>query len=92
MNNLIIQDDGHVPLLCKYKDALGIPKKGIHSYRIFGMAIADIVMTIIGFGFLSYIFGIPLWKGIAGGFILGIIAHRAFCVRTTVDKWLFPEG
>jgi hypothetical protein len=88
----IILDNGHIPELCKYKDALGIPKKGIHSYRFFGMALADILMTILGFGLLSYFFEIPLWKGITGGFILGIIAHRAFCVRTTVDKWLFPEG
>jgi hypothetical protein len=24
-------------------------------------------------------------------FIVGIISHRAFCVRTTVDKWVFPK-
>jgi hypothetical protein len=25
-------------------------------------------------------------------FILGIIFHRLFCVRTTVDKLLFPNA
>lgn len=32
--------------LCKYKDALGEPGKGIHSYRLFGIAIADVLMTL----------------------------------------------
>ena len=25
--------------LCKYSDILGVPKKGVHSYRIFNIAI-----------------------------------------------------
>ena len=33
--------------LCKYKNALGVPDKGIHSYRLFGVAIADVIMTVI---------------------------------------------
>ena len=42
--------------LCKYKDALGIPDKGIHSYRLFGVAIADVIMTIIAAALISYFF------------------------------------
>jgi len=87
-----MNDDGSIPALVKYKDSLGIINKGVHSYRFFGFAIADIVMTILGFGLLSFLFGIPLWKGILGGFILGIVAHRAFGVRTTLDKLLFPNA
>ena len=33
--------------LCKYKNALGIPNKGIHSYRFMGVAIMDVIMTIL---------------------------------------------
>jgi hypothetical protein len=29
---------------------------------------------------------------IIGVFISGIIIHRLFCVRTTVDKLLFPNA
>jgi hypothetical protein len=25
-----------------------------------------------------------------GGFLLGIVLHRLFCVRTTIDRLLFP--
>lgn len=40
--------------LCKYKNALGVPGKGIHSYRVFGVAIADVIMTIIGAILISF--------------------------------------
>ena len=33
--------------LSKYKNALGEPKKGIHSYRFMGVAIVDVLMTIL---------------------------------------------
>jgi len=77
--------------LCKYKDALGIPGKGIHSYRIFGIAIMDVIMTIIGAAFISWI---TKWKfsyTLISLFLLGIFLHRIFCVRTTIDKLLFPN-
>ena len=32
-------------MLCKYKDLLGVPKKGIHKYRIFNIAIFDVLLT-----------------------------------------------
>jgi len=76
-------------MLCKYKDALGKPKKGIHSYRIFNIAIADVIMTIIGALIISYLFKFNFWITLIILFLLGIIAHRIFCVNTTVDKLLF---
>ena len=88
-NTPIIREDGRVPAWLKYRHSLGIEGKGIHSYRFFGFAIADILQTIFGFGILSYFLGVPLWKGILGGFVLGIVLHRAFGVRTTLDKLLF---
>jgi uncharacterized membrane protein len=77
--------------LCKYKDALGIPGKGIHSYRIFNIAIADVIMTIVGAYVLSLIFKTPFIYTLIALFILGIILHRIFCVRTTIDKLLFDK-
>jgi fatty acid desaturase len=76
--------------LCKYKNALGKPGKGIHSYRIFNIAIMDVIMTLIGALILSYIFNIKFIYLSIILFILGIILHRIFCVRTTIDKLLFP--
>lgn len=77
--------------LCKYKNALGVPGKGVHSYRVFGVAIADVIMTIVASLIVAYLFKLPFLYVAIFAFILGIILHRLFCVRTTVDKILFPE-
>jgi len=77
--------------LCKYKNSLGEPGKGIHSYRFLGVAIADVIMTIIVGYIIAYFFKLPIGYTILFLFILGIILHRVFCVRTTVDKLLFPN-
>ena len=77
--------------LCKYKNILGKPDQGIHSYRFFNIAIMDVLMTFAVGLIISYVFNKSfMWTCIIL-FILGIILHRIFCVRTTVDKLLFPE-
>jgi hypothetical protein len=78
--------------LCKYKNALGVPNKGIHSHRFMGLAIADVIMTLIGAYLISFFFKLNFLHTSITLFILGIILHRLFCVRTTVDKLLFPNA
>jgi hypothetical protein len=75
--------------LCKYKDVLGKPDEGIHSYRLFGVAIMDVIMTLIGALIISYIFKYSFLYTSIFLFILGIVLHKLFCVKTTVDKLLF---
>ena len=75
--------------LCKYKNALGEPRKGIHSYRLFGVAIIDVIMTIFGAYLLSYFFNISFTYTSIILFGLGIFLHHIFCVKTTIDKILF---
>jgi uncharacterized membrane protein YdfJ with MMPL/SSD domain len=77
--------------LCKYKNVLGEPNKGIHSYRLFGLAIADIIMTIVAAFIISYFLKYTFLKTTVFLFVLGIVLHRVFCVRTTIDKLLFPN-
>ena len=79
-------------MLCKYKDILGKPNQGVHSYRIFNIAIVDVAMTILG-AFIIHLF-LPQYNFfyiLLTLFITGIILHRLFCVRTTIDKLLFPK-
>jgi len=75
--------------LCKYKNILGVPGQGPHSYRIFNIAIVDVILTIILAYIISYIYKISFVKTSIILFILGILLHRVFCVRTTIDKLLF---
>lgn len=89
--------------LCQYRDLFGKPGEGGHSYRIgsskYNFAIVDILSTILGAWIIHYfilgkllgIHSISIWWILAGLFILGIILHRVFCVRTTLDKILFPS-
>ena len=75
---------------CKYKNIFGEVGKGIHSLRLFNIAIVDVVLTIIGACIIHFF--IPkysFYNIILGLFVLGIIFHRIFCVRTTIDKILF---
>jgi hypothetical protein len=74
--------------LCKYKNILGnVDDKS--GFRILGIRAMDIIITIvIGFG-ISKFYKLDLKKVLIILFLLGIILHRLFCVRTTIDKLLF---
>lgn len=75
--------------LCKYKNALGEPGKGIHSYRLFNVAIVDVIMTILVSYLISNFFNISFTYTTIVLFGFGILLHHIFCVKTTVDKLLF---
>lgn len=75
--------------LCKFKNILGEPKKGIHKYRFLSLAIVDVVFTILGGFLLAIIFKTKFLDTTISLFLLGIILHRLFCVNTTIDNLLF---
>jgi hypothetical protein len=74
--------------LCKWKSFFGDPGKGVHSYRIFNIAIIDVIFTLIVayYGPFS-----DKFTNFILLLILGIILHRVFCVNTTVNKYIFGE-
>lgn len=74
--------------LCKYKNFLGEPNKGVHSYRFLGVAIMDVIMTIIGAYVISLITRFNFIYILLGLFLLGILFHRVFCVDTTIDRFI----
>ena len=76
---------------CPYKNLFGKLGTGIHSYRIYDIAYLDIMVTVIGAFILSRILRTPFLYTLIVFFIFGIIIHRLLCVRTTVDKFLFPN-
>jgi hypothetical protein len=78
-------------MFCEYKDIFGKVGEGVHSYRVFNIAIVDVIATII-MVYLLKIFVFPkrsFLKLTIILFLLGIILHRLFCVKTTVDKYIF---
>lgn len=74
---------------CHYSNFFGEPKKGIHSYRILNFAIIDVILTIIGALVFSIILKKPFIYCLLILFLFGIFFHRLFCVRTTIDEYLF---
>lgn len=78
--------------LCKYRHIFGKEGEGAHAIRVFNVAIVDVAATVL-VGAL-----IAVWSGLGLGgfllvlivlFVLGIVAHRIFCVNSTVNKAIF---
>lgn len=85
--------------LCKYRNSLGEPGKGIHKYG----AIADWAMTVALALFMAYItvkihkhikkksykepfpFGIMFLIWFVSLYLLAIFLHYIFCVKTRVN-------
>jgi len=78
---------------CKYKDVLGKPKEGVHSIRFMNISVIDVLLTILLAIFIkTYMFNETEMSIILlGTFVIGIIIHRIFCVKTTIDKLLFES-
>lgn len=75
-------------MLCKYKDILGAPNTGVHSTRIFGFALNDIIGTIAASFIISVVFKKSFLKTLIVVFILGELMHYIFCVDTAFMKLL----
>jgi hypothetical protein len=77
-------------MFCRYKNLLGKVNTGLHSYRLFNIAILDVILTFLGALIIYKIK--PNYKFInilTILFLLGIVLHRLFCVETTIDRLLF---
>lgn len=74
---------------CPFRDILGRPNEGIHSYRLFNLAIVDVILTVIGAIIISKVFNYNFLMVLSIIFALGIILHRIFCVNTTINKIIF---
>lgn len=77
--------------LCQYKDIFGEVGEGVHAYRLFDIAVVDAAAVLIAAYIISQssMSEKKYWKTAGILFLVGILAHRLFCVRTTVDKFLF---
>jgi len=85
---ILIMNNTNCPL-GKYSNALGVPKQGAHSYRLFDVAVVDVLLTIVGSAIISYSFNFNFIIVLLILFILGIVLHRLFCVNTTINKLIF---
>ena len=72
----------------QYRDIIGVPGTGIHSYRFENTAIIDYFVTILLAMLLTKVTKIPLVLTTILLLVLGIILHMLFGVETSVLKYL----
>jgi hypothetical protein len=73
---------------CQYQDIFGEPKEGIHSIRIFNIAIVDLLLTIVAALLISHYTQIRRLYSFVILIVVSIFFHKIFCVRTTVMSLL----
>ena len=79
-------------MFCEYKNIFGKVNKGIHSIRVFDIAIIDVIGTIIIAIIIHYFYPeCELKYYIIYLFLLGIILHKLFCVKTKINQLLFND-
>ena len=78
-------------MTCSYSNIFGAPGTGAHSYRLFNFALVDIALTVLAAWITTYYSGLSIWFSLILWFASGILLHRIFCVRTTIDKLLWPK-
>jgi fatty-acid desaturase len=78
-------------VFAKYKDILGKPGTGVHSWRILNIAVVDVILTLILAFFIWRITGYSIYWILVFIFVLGIVIHWLFCVNSTVNKMIFGE-
>lgn len=69
-----------------YRDIFGKPEEGVHSIRIFNIAIIDIILTILGAFIISKVCSMNFMLTLILFFIIGEILHLVFCVETQFIK------
>lgn len=78
-------------MICQYKYLFGVPGQGAHKYRFLGTPIVDYVGTIILAMLLTKFTKIPLVLTTIGMFVLGILLHMVFCLRTGTEIFIFGK-
>tara|TARA_Y100000389_G_C17284973_1_gene424957 strand:+ start:170 stop:424 length:255 start_codon:yes stop_codon:yes gene_type:complete len=73
--------------LSKFRNILGVPKKGVHKYRFLNTALVDYILTIALAALTTYLTKIPLVLTTIGWFIIGIVCHLLFGVETNTLKF-----
>lgn len=73
-------------MFCKHADVFGRPGEGVHSTRIGGYALYDIIGTFLLAFITTYLFRVNIFVSVLAWFIVGEILHYMFCVKTAFLK------
>jgi hypothetical protein len=75
---------------CPFGNIFGKPNEGIHRYRLFGLAIVDVLLTMLVIWWLHWMTKYD-WRVLTIVVLaMMVAAHRLCNVRTVTDRLLFP--
>lgn len=75
--------------LCKYKNIIGSERTGMHSIRVFDIAIIDLLITLFAAYAFAYYTGVSFSISVILFITLGIVVHRLFCVNSKINTMIF---
>jgi hypothetical protein len=73
------------------RNLIGTVNKGVHKYKIFNIAVFDVIVTIVSAKLIAVLFKKYFICILLCLLKLSIVVHRWKGVRTTVDRYLFPN-
>ena len=74
--------------LCRYKDILGKPSQGIHRFRFGGVALVDLLLTVVLSYATTLLTGAPFTITLTAWLLVGLVLHILFCVQTSVVTYI----
>lgn len=78
-------------MLCQYRHVFGAERTGFHSYRLFDVAVGDLLLTILLAVIISYSFNINFYITLILTLVVGVLVHRLFCVNTKINTIVFGK-
>lgn len=76
-------------MLSDLSNIFGAPGTGIHSVRLGGIAIIDVVLSLVLALCITLATGQNMIKVSLCVFLAGVAFHRLFNVKTTLDRAIF---
>lgn len=76
---------------CPFANILGEPNTGVHSIRLFGFSLIDILLTVLVAYLIAKAYKINFWYSLFGLFVLGEILHYVFGTKTAFLKMIGLE-
>ena len=76
---------------CPYANILGVPGQGVHAKRFFGLALNDILATIVLAVITTFFIKVSFVGSLVGWLVIGEILHYWFGTKTAFLKMIGLE-
>lgn len=73
---------------CPHANILGVPGEGVHKQRFLGLALNDMIATLVAALLTTWLFDIPFLYSILGWFVAGEVLHYVLGVNSAFLKMI----